>query len=348
MEGPTVKALVTGASGFLGSHIVDECVRAGDHVRVLVRPFSDVSYLRTVPGLELVYGELGDTASLRDACRDVDVVYHSAARVTDHGTRAQFWAANVTGTERLLAAAADRDVGRFVFVSSPSATMTGGDQFDVAETGGYPTTFLNLYSETKAAAEQRVLAADRPGFTTCALRPRGIWGPRDYTGFLPRLLTRMRAGRLPDLSGGRQVLASLCHSSNAAQACRLAAEAPAVGGRAYFITDPAPYDLWALIAETAALFGVRPPARSIPPVVRDGAAALFDLLWKFPPLAERWSPPLSRYSVALLTRSTTYDIGAARRDLGYEPEATAETGLPELKAWVDSIGGLDAYLRRTA
>ena len=343
-----MRALVTGASGFLGSHIVDECVRAGDRVRVLVRPFSDVSYLRTVPGLELVHGDLSDTASLREACRGVDVVYHSAARVTDHGTRDQFWTANVTGTERLLAAAADHDVPRFVFVSSPSATMTGGDQLDVAETSGYPTSFLNLYSETKAAAEQRVLAADRPGFTTCALRPRGIWGPRDYTGFLPRLLARMRAGRLPDLSGGRRVLASLCHSSNAASACRLAATAPEVGGHAYFITDPAPYDLWALIAETAALFGVRPPGRSIPPFLRDGAAALFDVLWKIPALAERSSPPLSKYSVALLTRSTTYDISAARRDLGYEPKTTAATGLPDLKSWVDSIGGLDAYLARTS
>lgn len=341
-----MRALVTGASGFLGSHLVDECVRAGDTVRVLVRRSSDLSYLRTVPGLELAYGDLDDGATLRDACRDVDVVYHSAARVTDHGTRTQFWNANVTGTERLLAAAERHDVGRFVFVSSPSATMTGGDQLGLAEDGAYPTSFLNLYSETKAAAEQRVLAADRPGFSTCALRPRGIWGPRDYTGFLPRTLSKMRAGRLPDLSGGRRVLTSLCHSSNAAQACRLAATAPGVGGRAYFITDPEPYDLWPLITEVAQLFGVRPPSRAIPAFVRDGAAALCDTVWKIPALAARYSPPLSRYSVALLARSATYDISAARRDLGYDPKTTAATGLPELKSWVDALGGLDSYLKR--
>ena len=67
-----------------------------------------------------------------------------------------------------------------------------------------------------------VLAANAPGFTTCALRPRGIWGPRDWHGFMPRLIAKLRAGRLPDLSGGRTVHASLCHATNAARACLLA------------------------------------------------------------------------------------------------------------------------------
>jgi nucleoside-diphosphate-sugar epimerase len=340
-----VRALVTGASGFLGSHLVDECVRAGDKVRVLVRPFSDLGYLATVPGVDLAFGDLRDEASLREAVRDVDVVYHSAARVTDFGSRAQFWHTNVAGTDRLLAAARDNGVGRFVFVSSPSVTMTGTDQFDLDESAPYPDRFLNLYSQTKAEAEKHVLAANRPDFTTCALRPRGVWGPRDRQGFMPRLVAKMLAGRLPDLSGGRTVYASLCYCTNAAVACRLAALSDRVGGRAYFVADAEPSDVWALIGEVATLFGARPPTRRVPPLARDALVNLVEAVWRIPYLAHRYSPPLSRYSVTLLTRSSTYDTGAAERDFGYRPRIDQRAGLALLKRWVDDVGGVDEFVR---
>src|SRR5206468_6581108 len=137
-EGTPVKALVTGASGFLGSHIVDACARAGDTVRVLVRPSSDLSYLRTVEGVEYAYGDLSDAASVRAAVRGVDVVYHAAARLTDHGGRAQFLDVNVVGTRRLLDPARAGGAGRFVFVSSPSAVMDGADQVGIDESTPYP------------------------------------------------------------------------------------------------------------------------------------------------------------------------------------------------------------------
>ncbi|WP_201776611.1 NAD-dependent epimerase/dehydratase family protein [Allosalinactinospora lopnorensis] len=258
-----MKTLVTGASGFLGSHIVDECVRAGDSVRALVRPSSDLSHLRTVPGVEIVHGDLKDRASLRAATEGVDVVYHSAARVLDYGSRAQFWQSNVTATESLLEAARAGGAGRFVFVSSPSAVMTGEDQYDIDESRPYPQRHLNLYSETKAAAESIVLAADAPGFTTCAIRPRGVWGPRDWHGFMPKLLARMLDGRMPDLSGGRRVRTSLCYCTNAARACLLAARSGRVGGRAYFVADRERTDVWAFMARwPSASAGRRRPVRS--------------------------------------------------------------------------------------
>jgi nucleoside-diphosphate-sugar epimerase len=341
-----VKALVTGGSGFLGGHIVEECVRAGDEVRVLVRSSSDLGHLRTVPGIEIVHGDLTDEASLRAAAKGVDVVYHSAARVLDHGSRSQFWAANVAATETLLRAAREGGAERFVFVSSPSAVMTGQDQYDIDESQPYPDRYLNLYSETKAAAERAVLAADAPGFTTCAIRPRGVWGPRDWNGFMPRLMARMLSGRMPDLSGGRQVLTSLCYCTNAAQACLLAARSDRVGGRAFFVTDEEKTDVWAFMAEVAERFGLRPPTRRVPPLVRDALVEAIELVWRVPYLAHRHSPPLSRYSAALLTRSTTYDISAARESLGYRPTIDRATGLDLLQRWVDDIGGVAAFARR--
>jgi len=340
-----VKALVTGASGFLGSHIVDACLAAGDDVRVLVRPSSDLTYLKTLPGVEFAYGDLTDLDTLVAATRNVDVVYHSAARVTDVGSRTQFWDANVLGTDRLLRAAKASGAGRFVFVSSPSALMDGTDQLDLDESAPYPSRFLNLYSETKAVAERLVLAADAPGFTTCALRPRGIWGPRDRTGFMPRLIATMRAGKLPDLSGGKKVYASRCYCTNAARACVAAARSDWVGGNAYFVADAEKSDVWALLADVAARFGGQPPTRKVPPLVRDTLVGAVELVWRIPYLKHRHSPPLSRYSVALLTQSGTYDTSAAQRDFGYRPAVDQETGFAELEKWIAEIGGIEEYLR---
>ncbi|MFD0278044.1 NAD-dependent epimerase/dehydratase family protein [Kitasatospora sp. NPDC127111] len=344
-----MKVLVTGASGFLGGHLVDGALRAGHEVRALVRPTSDLSRLRTLPGVEPVFGDLGDAASLRRAVAGVDVVHHSAARVVDFGTRAQFTAENVDGTARLLTAARDAGAGRFVFISSPSALMgpDDGDRLGIDESAPYPDRWLNLYSETKAAAERLVLAADRPGFTTVALRPRGIWGPRDHAGFLPRLVGRMLTGGLPDLSGGRPVLVSLCHCDNAVTAALRAAEAPAeaVGGKPYFVTDREQTDLWAFLTRLAGLFGGTPPTRRVRPAVRDALVGSVELLWRLPALAARREPPISRYAVALLTRSTTYSTSAAERDFGYRPVTDQETGLRRLRDWVESIGGPDAFTR---
>ncbi len=340
-----MKALVTGASGFLGSHIVDACLRRGDEVRALVRAGSDREYLNSLPEVTQVTGDLTDPAALAAAVRGVEVVYHAAARVADHGRRSQFVEANVVGTRHLLMAAREAGVGRFVFVSSPSVVADGLDQLDIDESYPYPARFLNLYSETKAAAEQLVLGANGPGFSTCAIRPRGVWGPRDWRGAIPKILARLLAGRLPDMSGGRTVLASLCHCDNAAEACLLAARSDRVGGRAYFITDGERTDVWAFIRLLAGTFHAPPPRRRIHPALLSALTGLCELLWRLPFLASRYPPPLSRYSVSLLTRSATYDTRAAARDLGYRPIIGGADGLLLLERWVTSIGGLPVFLR---
>ncbi len=348
-----MKILVTGATGFLGGHLVDACLREGHQVRALVRSGSDTARLRALPGVELATGDLTGPpdGSLERAAEGCQAVVHSAARVVDHGSRAEFTAANVTGTLRLTAAARAAGAQRFVFVSSPSALMhvREGDRLGIDESTPYPSRWFNHYCATKALAEQHVLAADAPGFTTCALRPRGIWGPRDHGGFLPRLVGAMHAGRLPDLSGGKRVLVSLCHVDNAVHAClRAAASAQPerIGGRAYFVADREATDLWMFLAEVAGLLGCPPPGRRIPLPAGRALAAAVEAAWRLRPDAATTGPPLSRYMLALLTRSTTYDIGAARRDLGYEPARTRADGLRDLVRWVASVGGVTTWTGR--
>lgn len=339
-----MRVLVTGASGFLGSHIVDQCLQQGDSVRVLVRKESNLSYLNTLKEVEKVWGDLSDSDSLQKALQSTDVVIHSAARVVDFGSREQFYRTNVYGTQSLIQAAKKRGVGRLILISSPSALMTMTDQIDVNESCPYPKKFVNLYSETKAAAEQLVLQANSPNLMTCALRPRAIWGPRDRSGFLPRILAKMADGKFPDISGGKKVYASLCYCENAAAASLLAAKSDQVGGKAYFITDRERVDVWKFVSDLASFFNLPPLTKKVHPQIARGIATAIDTLWKLPFLANQFSPPISRYSVGLLTLSSTYDWSAAARDFKYDPVVDQETGLARFKNWLDGHGGVKSLV----
>ena len=340
-----MRVLITGATGFLGGYLVEECLRRHDRVRVLVRRPGDGDRWRAHPEVDVAYGDLTDARSLHAACDGVDAVIHSAGRVREFGSRAQFWSANVDGTRLLLDAARAGRAGRFTYVSSPSAVMTGGDQRNIDERTPYPGRFVNRYAESKTVAEQAVLEANSRELVTCSVRPRGIWGPRDRHGILPQVLRRLAHGSLPDLSAQTPVHASLCYCVNAAHACRLTLDSAEVGGRAYFVADAETVDVWHFIRQIAEMFGLTPPTRRVSPVLMQTMAGLVDQVWRLPVLAAHWAPPLSRYGLSLLTRTTTYDTSAASRDFGFRPPVDQSTGLRLVKEWVDGTGGVAALLR---
>lgn len=335
-----MKVLVTGASGFLGGHVVHSLVEAGHTVRALVRPTSDV---RDLAGIALAQGDLDAQTGLTAATAGMDAVVHCAAKVDDAGSYEAFARTNLAGTEALLRAARASGVRRFVFVSSPSVVMDGRDQVRIDESTPYPSRYLHPYAKTKALAEQAVHAAHGDAMQTISLRPRGIWGPGDWSGPIPRLLDRMARGRLPDLSGGRRVLADMCFVTSAAWACVLAVQAERVHGRACFVTDDAPVDVWAFARELAARYRLPPPGRALDPRAARGLARSVEAFYRLPLLRDR-SPPLSRYGIALIANTHTYDISAARRDLGYAPLVDREEALAVWFDWIEDQGGIGAFL----
>lgn len=339
-----MKVLITGATGFLGSHIVDKCMALGDSVRVLVRKTSDTKYLEKYPFIEYVYGDLCDIEALTLATSDVEVVYHSAARVKAVGDRKEFYSDNYYATKHLVDVAKQNGVRRFVFVSSPSIFFEFGDQCDIDEAYPYPEKYINLYSETKALAEKYVLAANSSEFMSCALRPRGIWGARDKTGYLPKVVASMMQEKFPDFSGGKEVLATICHVDNAADACVLAARSDNVGGKAYFITDDEKTNVWTFFRDVGAKFKLPPIKKKANPKILMFIGGVFDLVWKIPALARSVDLPISRYAVGLMIYTSTYDIGAAKRDFGYAPKIRQKQGLEELTRWIADIGGLEHYV----
>jgi len=340
-----MKVLITGGTGFLGGHLVEACVARGDEVTAVVRKASDLSHLKTLgSALTFAFGDLTDPETAVRVTQNQDVVIHSAARVYEYGSYRQFFDVNVKGTEYLLKAARRNGVKRFVYVSSPSVVAETRPQIFIDESYPIPKTFLNYYSRTKAMAEEKVLRANDEGLTTCAIRPRGVWGIRDYKGFLFLFVERLRAGKIRDISGGKEVLISLCHVDNAVQACLRACDSRAVGGKAYFITDETPVNLWGFINRLAREFDAPEVSKTLSPKLVATIACVVELIWKIPSLKNNRQPPITRYTASFLTNTSTFNIDRAKEDFGYAPGVDLEHGLAQLKKWVNENGGIDAFV----
>jgi len=235
------------------------------------------------------------------------------------GRRSDFFDTNVKGTMHVIDGCRRHGVTRLVHVSSPSVTFDGRDVRNGTEEASFPRRFLSHYCWTKKLAEDAVRAA--AGLDTVIIRPKAIFGPGDTT-LLPRFLAAGRAGRLVQLGDGTNFV-DLTYVDNVVRALRLALIRPDAVGRIFTITNGQPVRLWDVIRRMLSAAGCSTNWRRIPYRVAYAAAALMEVRGRLT-AAE---PLLTRYSVALLGRTQTYCIDAARRWLGYEPIVTVEEGL---------------------
>jgi len=203
-----LKALVTGAAGFLGRHIVEQLLARGDEVRALCRlSTAEMTALSVAypSQLQVVCGDVRNAMSVNAAVEGVDLVFHAAALAGLWGPRKAFYSINVGGTQNVIDACRSHGVGRLVYTSSPSVVFTDDDQCGADESLPYTRRWLCHYSHSKAIAEQMVLAANGKSLRTCALRPHLIWGPADRH-LLPRLLARARNGALRRVGDGTNLI----------------------------------------------------------------------------------------------------------------------------------------------
>jgi nucleoside-diphosphate-sugar epimerase len=322
-----VKAVVTGGGGFLGGAVVRLLRQRGDSVRSFTR--SRYPWLDEF-AVEQTLGDLADLGAVERAVSGCDVAFHVAAKAGIWGRHADYFDTNVTGTQNVIRACQKHGVRRLVYTSTPSVVHAGDDVAGANESLPYPRHFDAYYSETKAKAEKAVLAANGRELATVALRPHLIFGPGD-PHLIPRIIATARAGKLKRV-GARPIKVDVTYVDNAAQAHLDAADRLDIGtapaGKAYFISNGEPVELWPFIDRILAEAAAPPVTKSVSAwKARLAGRVLEFVYWLF------WlpgEPPMTRFVASQLSTSHWYDISAAKRDLGYEPNVSVEEGLKRL------------------
>jgi nucleoside-diphosphate-sugar epimerase len=270
LDAAAMKVLVTGGSGFLGSHVAEQLASGGHAVRALVRKSSNTKFLSTLPGVELAYGAVEDKDAVAAAAEGVDAIVHAAGLVKARRPE-DFVATNVDGTRNLLEVAVDRRsaIKRFVFVSSLAAHGPSLDGQPIAhDCAPNPVTG---YGRSKLAAEQLVSAA-KGELSVTTIRPPAIYGPRDTE--MLAFFEAIAMGIVPIMGAGTQKL-SIIYAEDCARACIAALEREHESGRAYFVDDGGAYTLREMATLATEGNGKRPPlAIRLPmPIVRVAAWA---------------------------------------------------------------------------
>jgi nucleoside-diphosphate-sugar epimerase len=320
--------VVTGATGLLGSHLVEQLVARGERVRALVRPSSDTTFLRNL-GVELTVGDLADPQSLPAVVRGADVVYHCAARVGDWGPWRLFQQEIVDATAHLLDACRQEQVGRVLHVSSVIVyghPRLRGELFREDEPLGQNLWLWDHYCRAKIHAEE--LCRRYPGELTI-VRPSWIYGPRDRNSF-PRVMKALRAGRVAIIGRGDNLL-NVVSASDVAAGAILAANHPAAVGQAYNLTSTGQITQVDFLNALTDLLGRPRVTTHVPYRIAFWGGFVAEMIGRL--IRLRRPPHFTRYAVALIGRSTRYSSEKARQQLGWEPVVHPLDGLRQTLAW---------------
>ncbi|MFZ5572756.1 MAG: SDR family NAD(P)-dependent oxidoreductase [Thermodesulfobacteriota bacterium] len=320
-----MKALVTGAGGFIGSFLVAELIRRGHTVRALLLPQEDAAAAMEL-GAEIVRGDLTRPETLSGVGKGVDVVFHLAGRVLDWGAYDLFRAVMVEGTRHLLEACG-RDIGRFVYFSSIAALGLNRDLAGLDETAGSETTGIP-YCDTKIEAEALVKQFCTPrSIPYTIIRPANVIGPGSV--WVRDVLDAYYRGPMPLIAGGHAP-GAFVFVKNLVEGALLAAEAPQAAGRTYHFRDD--YDLtWGdYLRELGSWIGKK-PLGSLP----------FSLAWKLGGFLEfllsplNLRPPLTRLAAGVMGCDNEVDCTRAKTELGWETRIPVREAMKEIHEWVD-------------
>src|SRR5437870_10944828 len=320
--------LITGATGFVGSHIAEACAARGIPVSTLSRPGSDTSFLDRL-GVTVHRGDLTDPEAVRRALEGADVVVHCAAKVGDWGPVEEYRAVNVEALRGLLNACTGRLLQRFVHLSS-LGVYAARHHHGTDESEPLPAQHMDGYTQTKVESEHLVLEYHQTqGLPAVVLRPGFIYGPRDRTA-LPKLVQSLREGQVRYIGGGTRAMNTI-YVGNLVDAIFLAVEKPEAVGEVFNLTDGEVVSKRQFIDAIADGAGAPRPARSVPLWLARIAA------WAMERRARRRgateAPRLTQARLKFLGLNLDYSIEKARTRLGYQPRTHFADGIRQTMAW---------------
>ncbi len=328
--------VVTGATGFLGSHYTDWALSQGYHVRANGRNPVEGRELEK-KGAEFVALDLARASEeeLAALVSGADSVVHCAALSSVWGRFENFRLANVVATQKIANASLRANIRRFVHISSPSIYIFPADRLGIREEDPLPENKINFYAETKALAEKVIDESTASGLPAITLRPQGIFGIGDRA-ILPRIIRVAKKGFFPVIRD-RDVLIDLTAVENVVHAIECARLAPesAIGGK-FNITNGEPIKNSEAVAQVLNRLGIPYREKFIS----------FRKAWFLASVLEAFhraflnnsEPLLTRYAVCALGFARTLDIRNAEKTLGYRPIVPLRPALERTLEWLKASG----------
>ncbi|MDX8495002.1 NAD(P)-dependent oxidoreductase [Mesorhizobium sp. VK22B] len=314
--------LVTGASGFLGSHVLARLAASGTLALGLGRDAERCATLGAA-GHRIIRHDLAQPldGALDPRLGGVERIIHCAALSSPFGRLQDFMAANVTATQNLVDFAKRQGVSRFVHISSPSICFAFRDQLGLTEDMALPDP-VNHYARTKREAERIVRGA--PEIHPVVLRPRGIYGTGDRA-LLPRLIEAAKGRPLPLFRGGRAAI-DLTHVDDVVDAVMAAlAVRKEAEGQIFNISGGEVLPVRRIADEACVRAGLKARWRPMPLLPAMLAAGLMETVaLRLPGQPE---PPITRYGLGLFAYAQSLDLSKAKRVLGWTPKIPFEEGL---------------------
>ena len=318
------KLIVTGATGFLGFHLVKRLKKMGFVVIGLGRNVEKGNKINEL-GANFISIDLSEKEKLNTIFQNVDYVFHCAAKSSVWGDYKSFYKANVEGTKNITDLCLKNNVKRLIYVSSPSIYFDFKDKLNIKETEPPTKHPANNYIKTKIIAENIIDNAFKDGLDVITIRPRGIFGLGD-SAILPRLLKANREKFIPK-TRKNDILIDITHIDNVVEAMVLAMQTDKkYRGEKYNITNDENIYLYKTLENTINKAGKKFNSKYIPYKLMFILVSIIEFLYKSIPNKE---PIFTRYSLGLLSFNQTLDISKAKNDLGYEPIISVEEGLKE-------------------
>ncbi|MGA8233147.1 MAG: hopanoid-associated sugar epimerase [Candidatus Acidiferrales bacterium] len=333
-----MKSFVTGATGFVGCHVVRHLLAAGDSVRVLVRPASNLRALEGQP-VDFAEGDLRDGRSLDAALQGIDRVFHVAADYRLWSARPEeMYESNVGGTRNVLQAAQRAGVSRFIYTSTVATiAVWRGDSLPNEETHARVDEMIGHYKRSKFLAEEEAMKAASAGFPVVIVNPTTPVGALDWkptpTG---RIVVDFLNGRMPAyVDTGLNMVAV----DDVAAGHLLAAERGRSGGR--YILGARNMTLQEILQALAQITGRPAPWVRLPHFVALAAAHLDEWISR----ARGRVPQIPVEGVKISRHRMFVDGSKATRELGYRP-GPVEAALAQAVEWYEANGYVKAPHRR--
>jgi nucleoside-diphosphate-sugar epimerase len=316
MPGPPWLA-VTGAAGFIGSHLVRGFDARGSRVLPLVRTVTG----RSPAGARVLDDALADPSTLSG----VEVLVHAAAVRHRHGVDVgEYRASNIELVERTMKACKAAGVRRFVLVSSVGVH---GFPARLPVTESHPYAPRTMYAATKVEAEMRARRmALQLGIEVVIVRPTIVYGPGDHNGMLDKMAAMIRAGMYRVVGSGNNILHHT-HIDDIVDGIWLAATATSAGGEDFILAGPETTTLGALSELVARAVGRDLPRHHVPVSVARALATAVDMAAHRGVAFARREPPVNHEKLDVMTLSIHFDTTKARRALGFAPHVGYEEGI---------------------